>query len=78
MKNVYLILLDSLRADHVFGNKKSSITPNLDLLVSQGTNFTNAFSAADHTGVSWLAVISALFPINSKTNLLFFYFSSMS
>ena len=68
MKNVYLILLDSLRADHVFGNKKSSITPNLDLLVSQGTNFTNAFSAADHTGVSWLAVISALFPINSKTN----------
>ena len=68
MKNIYLILLDSLRADHVDGNKKSSITPNLDLLVSQGTNFTNAFSAADHTGVSWLAVISALFPINSKTN----------
>jgi len=68
MKNIYLILLDSLRADHVAGNKKSSITPNLDLLVSQGTNFTNAFSAADHTGVSWLAVISALFPINSKTN----------
>ena len=68
MKNIYLILLDSLRADHVYGNNKSSITPNLDLLVSQGTNFTNAFSAADHTGVSWLAVISALFPINSKTN----------
>ena len=68
MKNIYLILLDSLRADHVYGNKKSSITPNLDLLVSQGTNFTNAFSTADHTGVSWLAIISALFPINSKTN----------
>ena len=68
MKNIYLILLDSLRADHVYGNKKSSITPNLDLLVSQGTNFTNAFSASDHTGVSWLAIISALFPINSKTN----------
>ena len=68
MKNIYLILLDSLRADHVYGNNKSSITPNLDLLVSQGTNFTNAFSASDHTGVSWLAIISALFPINSKTN----------
>ena len=61
-------MLDSLRADHVYGNNKSSITPNLDLLVSQGTNFTNAFSASDHTGVSWLAIISALFPINSKTN----------
>ena len=68
MKNVYLILLDSLRADHVFGNKKSSITPNLDLLVSQGINFINAFSVSDHTGVSWLAIINALFPTNSKIN----------
>ena len=66
--NIFLILLDSLRLDHVYGNEKSSITPNLDLLVSQGTNFTDAFSTADHTGVSWLSIISSLFPINSKTN----------
>ena len=66
--NIFLILLDSLRIDHVYGNEKSSITPNLDLLVSQGTNFTDAFSTADHTGVSWLSIISSLFPINSKTN----------
>ena len=66
--NIFLILLDSLRIDHVYGNEKSSITPNLNLLVSQGTNFTDAFSTADHTGVSWLSIISSLFPINSKTN----------
>ena len=67
--NIFLILLDSLRIDHVYGNEKSSITPNLNLLVSQGTNFTDAFSTADHTGVSWLSIISSLFPINSKIYL---------
>ena len=33
MKNVYLILLDSLRADHVFGNKFASEKWNLELYI---------------------------------------------
>ena len=64
--NIYLILLDSLRPDTLLGKKKSCITPNLDLLINQGTIFSNAFSTADHTGVSWLAILRGLFPTSTS------------
>lgn len=66
--NVYLILLDSLRSDTILGKNKSCKTPNLDFLISKGTSFTNAFSAADHTGVSWLSIIRGIFPITNSIN----------
>ena len=66
--NIFLITIDSLRADKTFGQNKSSVTPNLDSFISKGTYFTNAFSTADHTGVSWLTILTSLFPINSKIN----------
>ena len=66
--NIFLITIDSLRADKTFGQNKSSVTPNLDSFISKGTCFTNAFSTADHTGVSWLTILTSLFPINSKIN----------
>ena len=66
--NIFLITIDSLRADKTFGQSKSSVTPNLDSFISKGTCFTNAFSTADHTGVSWLTILTSLFPINSKIN----------
>jgi arylsulfatase A-like enzyme len=66
--NVFLILLDSLRSDTLLKKDKSCITPNLDSLISQGANFTNSFSSADHTGVSWISMLTGLFPINSKIN----------
>lgn len=67
-QNIFLILLDSLRTDTILGKNKSCVTPNLDLLISGGTSFTNAFSTADHTGVSWLAILRALFPVTSDVN----------
>ena len=66
--NIFLILLDSLRADTVFGENKSCITPNIDQLISRGTSFTNAFSTADHTGVSWLSIIRGIFPLKNNIN----------
>ena len=68
LPNIFLITIDSLRADKTFGQNKSSVTPNLDSFISEGTCFTNAFSTADHTGVSWLTILTSLFPINSKIN----------
>ena len=66
--NVYLILLDSLRSDTIFGKNKSCKTPNLDVLISKGTCFSNAFSTADHTGVSWLSLMRGIFPITDGIN----------
>jgi arylsulfatase A-like enzyme len=66
--NIFLILLDSLRADTIFTKNKTCITPNLDHLISHGTSFTSAFSTADHTGISWLAILRAIFPSISNVN----------
>ena len=66
--NVFLILLDSLRADTIFGNQKSCKTPNIDKLISNGTSFTNGFCTADHTGVSVLSILRSIFPITNYIN----------
>ena len=50
--NIFFLVIDSLRADKTSGKNKSSITPNLDLLISQGTYFNQAISTADQTGLS--------------------------
>ena len=34
--NVLLLTIDSLRADKVFGNTKTSLTPNIDNLIKNG------------------------------------------
>ena len=50
--NVFLLTIDSLRADKVFGNTKTSLTPNIDNLIKNGIYFTQTISSADGTGTS--------------------------
>ena len=40
--NILFITIDSLRADKVYGQNKSSLTPNMDSLINNGIYFTQA------------------------------------
>ena len=41
--NILFLLLDSLRGDKCYGERKSAITPNIDKLAQEGVHFKNAF-----------------------------------
>lgn len=43
-RNVVLIVVDTLRVDHAFGD--SALTPNIDALAAAGLSFTNVFPEA--------------------------------
>lgn len=63
--NIFLIIIDSLRADKTFGESKSSVTPNLDSLIRKGAYFTQAICTADHTGSSLGSLFTSLYPFKS-------------
>lgn len=63
--NVLILTIDSLRAHAVYGNKKSSITPNIDALIENGIYFTQAISTSDATGVSLGSLYTALYPFKT-------------
>ena len=42
--NIVLIVIDSLRFDKCHGNEKSSFTPNIDMLIKNGTYFQETIS----------------------------------
>lgn len=71
--NIFLITIDSLRSDKCYGKNKSSITPNIDKLIYDGTYFTQTISSADQTGTSLASIFTSKFPIN--TGLTYFNFS---
>jgi len=66
-QNILFLVIDSLRYDKCFGEKKSSITPNIDSLIQTGTIFTNAICHVGSTGSSLASMFTALFP--SKTGM---------
>lgn len=63
--NIFFITLDALRSDKCHGPKKSSITPNLDSLISKGIYFNQTISSSDQTGTSLASIFNGSFPINS-------------
>jgi len=65
-----LIVIDSLRADKFYGNSKTAVTPNIDLLIKKGVNFTQAICSSDGTFTSIGSIFSAMFP--SKSGLTTF------
>lgn len=64
IKNVVLITIDSLRADHLscLGYPKKT-TPNLDKLAENGILFTQAFSNAPGTSTSFPSILSSTYPL---------------
>ncbi|MBT3408858.1 sulfatase-like hydrolase/transferase, partial [Candidatus Woesearchaeota archaeon] len=48
--NILFLLIDSLRADRVFGKEKNQNTPNIDALIEKGAYFSNAITTSQYTG----------------------------
>jgi arylsulfatase A-like enzyme len=61
--DVYLITIDTLRADH-FGcyGYKNIETPALDALAADGVRFTNAFTHSPITNTSHITILTGLLP----------------
>jgi arylsulfatase A-like enzyme/cytochrome c-type biogenesis protein CcmH/NrfG len=61
--NVFLITIDTLRADHVhcYGYDRIQ-TPALDLLAKQGIRFTQAFTPSPITNSSHTSILTGLLP----------------
>ena len=63
--NILFILIDALRADKFFGQKKTSSTPNLDKLIKDGVYFEQAISSADATILSWAGLFTGNHPFKT-------------
>ena len=50
--NIIFLVVDGLRSDQAYGNKKETITPNLDSIIKKGVFFKNSHSSADGTNLS--------------------------
>jgi arylsulfatase A-like enzyme/thioredoxin-like negative regulator of GroEL len=61
--NVFLITIDTLRADHVHSYGYEQIrTPALDLLAKEGIRFTQAFTPSPITNSSHTSILTGLLP----------------
>ena len=63
--NILFLLIDSLRADKVYGDQRSSKTPNLDKMIKTGTYFTQAISPSDATILSLGSIFTGLLPFKT-------------
>ena len=63
--NIIFFLIDGLRADQVYGQTKTSVTPNIDSLIKKGQCFTNTFSSVDGTILSLRTIFHSNFPIKT-------------
>ena len=59
--NILFIVIDSLRADKIFGKQKTSVTPNIDNLIKKSATFSNAFSCSDGTLSSMTSMFTSKF-----------------
>ena len=63
--NILFLVIDSFRADKFSGSNKSSLTPNIDKMIQNGTYFKQAISSADGTLLSWSSLLTALHPFKT-------------
>jgi choline-sulfatase len=63
LPDVYLVTIDTLRADHVgcYGYKQVE-TPALDALATEGVRFTQAFTHSPITNTSHITILTGLLP----------------
>jgi len=63
--NILFLVVDGLRADRCYGEKKSSITPNIDKLIENGTYFNQTISSGQSTIPSVSSIFTSLHPFES-------------
>ena len=60
--NLLFLVVDSLRQDKCIGKQKSSVTPNLDKFIQNGTFFNQTISPASITVPSLSSIFTGLYP----------------
>ena len=65
--NILFLLVDSLRQDKCYGKNKTSITPNLDFIINQGTFFSQTISPSSITIPSLSSIFSGLYSYECTT-----------
>lgn len=64
MRNVLLVTIDSLRADHVgYHGYERDTTPEIDALAASGSRFSNAFAHVGGTRFSFPSILSGVTPM---------------
>ena len=74
--NILLIVVDSLKSDKCIGENLSSIIPNIDFLIKNGTVFPNTISSAAVSSVAISSIFTGLFPF--RTGMSTNYFNKLS
>ena len=63
--NILFIVIDSLRADRIYGNNKVSTIPNIDYLIQKGVYFTNAITTNQYTAQVMQSIFSSRLPLEN-------------
>ena len=63
--NILFLLIDTFRADKFSGKGKTSKTPNLDSLITNGAYFDQAISCGDGTILYWSGLFTGLHPFKT-------------
>lgn len=70
--NVLLLVLDTVRADHVSANGYGRLTtPAIDRLAAEGTNFRLAITVAPRTWQSFASILTGLYPPHHGVRFIF-------
>ena len=65
--NILFIVIDSLRADWIFGKGKKQNTPNIDSIIKKGAYFSNTITTSQYTAQVMQTIFTAKFPIVETT-----------
>lgn len=60
--NIFFLLIDSFRADKFYGKDKTSLTPNLDLLIKKGVYFTQTINSSPASTSAIASVLTSKWP----------------
>ena len=60
--NILFFLIDGLRADKCYGNKKTSVTPHIDSLIQNGVYFNQTICSAPVTPTALSSLFTGLYP----------------
>ena len=63
--NILFLIIDSFRADKFFGERKTSITPNIDKLIQQGVFFSQTVSSASSSLPAISSLLTGNYPFRS-------------
>ena len=69
--NILIIIIDGFRGDKCYGQNKTSLTPNLDSLISDGVYFNQAISSSDGTRTCVGSILTADYPFRTGLNTFY-------